>query len=610
MDFMKNKNVILERGYWKSKEEINRKITMEAVWHRFVETGRIKAFVFDYKEDEGFKIHHFWDSDVAKWMEAAAYFIGKGYDEFTERMEYLIDGLINNQMDDGYFNSFYQYPGKIGGRFTDRNMHELYCAGHLMEAACAYYEATGKDRFLKAMERYADLIEKIFIKEESAAFATPGHEEIELALVKMYKTTGNEKYLEMAEFFVDKRGCSEKDINEKWGMVGYIGGGGMKHLSCYAQNHLPVREQTTAEGHAVRAMYLYSAMADLACICGEDVLGCACEKIFDNIVSKRMYITGGIGSGKLGEAFTVDYDLPNETAYAETCAAIGLTFFANRMTALKNKAFYEDVAERALYNGMMAGIGIEGEDFFYTNPLEINLLHHGKDVSVRESEWLPITQRKKIFDCSCCPPNLNRVLASLGGMIYGYEGDTLYVNQFAESSGEENGLWVKQKTDYPNSGHIIIESNAKKLCVRIPSWCKSFTSDIPYEMENGYAKFIGNRVEISFEMKPVLVEADPGVRNNCGKAALTYGPLVYCIEGVDNEDIFALSLTSDNFFETEFDEGLNLCRIKAKGVRKISTGKLYSPVGNKTEDAVMEFIPYNCFANRGESDMKVWINLA
>ena len=610
MKYFDCKNVELTGGYWKNKEEINRKITMEAVWNRFVETGRIKAFVFDYKEDEGFKIHHFWDSDVAKWMEGAAYFIGRGYNEFTERMEYLIDGLIENQMEDGYFNSFYQYPGKIGGRFTDRNMHELYCAGHLMEAACAYFEATGRDRFLKAMERYADLIEKVFIKEESAAFATPGHEEIELALVKMYKTTKKEKYLDMAKFFVDKRGCSEKDINEKWGMVGYIGGGGMKHLSCYAQNHLPVREQTTAEGHAVRAMYLYSAMADLSGICKDKELESACEKIFDNIVSKRMYITGGIGSGKLGEAFTVDYDLPNETAYAETCAAIGLSFFANRMTALKNEAFYADVAERALYNGMMAGLGIAGDDFFYTNPLEINLLHHGKDVSVRETEWLPITQRKKIFDCSCCPPNLNRVLASLGGMIYGYVGDTLYVNQFAESMGEEGGIKVSQKTSYPNDGHIEIESNAKTLCVRIPSWCDSFKANLPYKVKNGYAVFEGGNVVIYMELKPRIVKANPNVRENFGKAALTYGPLIYCLEGTDNKDIFAIRLVRNKYFDIRYNDDFGLNIIEMAGVEEGKGEELYTSEDNVGKEVPLIFIPYSCFANRGESDMKVWHYLA
>ncbi|MDO5479258.1 MAG: glycoside hydrolase family 127 protein [Clostridia bacterium] len=598
MDFMKNKNVSITGGYWKNKEEINRKITMEAVWNRFYETGRIKAFTFDYKEEGKFTVHHFWDSDVAKWMEAASYFIGKGYDEFTERMEYLI---VNNQMEDGYFNSFFQYPGKIGGRFSDRNMHELYCAGHLMEAACAYYEATGKDRFLRAMERYAELIEKVFIKEESAAFATPGHEEIELALVKMYKTTGKEKYLDMARFFIDKRGGSKKDYGDRWGIVG---------VGLYSQSHMPVREQETAEGHAVRATYLYSAMADVAKTDVDEALGTVCEKLFSDIVNKKMYITGAIGSSHLGEAFTVAYDLPNERAYAETCASIGLVFFANRMTALKNDASYADVAELALYNGMMAGLGTKGDDFFYTNPLEICLMHHGKDVSVKQNEWLPITQRKKIFDCSCCPPNLNRVLASIGGMIYGYEGDTLYVNQFAESKGEENGLWVKQKTGYPNDGHIILESNARKLCIRIPSRCNSFTANVPYTEENGYAVIDGGYAEINLGMKPMLVEADPRVYDDYGKAALIFGPLVYCIEGVDNKEIFALSIQSDTSFETEFDEGFGLYRIKAKGIRKNGDGKLYSPLKGEKEDDTLEFIPYSCFANRGESDMKVWIELA
>ncbi len=610
MKFMKNGNVEITGGYLKNIEDKNRKITMEAVWNRFSETGRIKAFCFDYKKDEDFKIHHFWDSDVAKWMEGAAYLIGKGYDEFTERMEYLIDGIEKNQMEDGYFNSFYQYPGKIGGRFTDRNMHELYCAGHLMEAACAYFEATGKDRFLHLMERYANLIDEIFIKEKSAFFATPGHEEIELALVKMYKTTGNEKYLDMARAFIDMRGCSDKDINDKWGLVGYLGGGGMKELSRYAQNHLPVREQETAEGHAVRATYLYSAMADIAYLCKDEGLASACEKIFSNIINKRMYITGAIGSGYLGEAFTVDYDLPNESAYAETCASIGLMFFANRMSALKNDARYADVAERALYNGVLSGLSLSGDAFFYTNPLEINLAHHGKDVSVKENQWFPITQRKKIFDCSCCPPNLNRVLASLEGMIYGYEGETLYVNQFAESIGEEEGIKVVQKTSYPNGGHIEIESNAKTLCVRIPGWCKNFKASLPYETENGYAVFNGGCVVIDIEIKPSLTKSNPLVYYDFGKTAVSMGPIIYAAEGIDNEGLFCSRLLSDTEFKSEYSEEFNLNVLYAKGEKILPGTELYGNYIGEKEAVTLKFIPYSCFANRGESDMLVWMNLA
>ncbi len=601
MKYMKNGNVKITGGYWKSIEEKNQKITMEAVWSRFSETGRIKAFVFDYKKNEEIEVHHFWDSDVAKWMEAAAYFIGKGYTEFESRVEYLIDGIEKNQMEDGYFNSFYQSPGKIGGRFSDRNMHELYCAGHLFEAACAYFEATGRDRFLHLMERYAELIEKVFIKEESAAFATPGHEEIELALVKMYKTTGKEKYLNMAKFFLDKRGCSEKDINDKWGIVG---------IGLYSQSHLPVREQKTAEGHAVRATYLYSAMADIAEVCKDKALEEACEKIFYNIVNKKMYITGGIGSGSLGEAFTVDYDLPNEMAYAETCAAIGLSFFANRMTALKNEAFYADIAERALYNGMMSGLSLSGDEFFYTNPLEINLKNHRRNVSVKNSEWLPITQRKKVFDCSCCPPNLNRVLSSIGGMLYGYEDDTLYVNQFAESLGEENGIKVSVKTSYPKDGHIEIESNAKTLCVRIPSWCTDFKADLPFEKKNGYAVFEGGCVSLDLGMKPAVIKANPLVYDDYGKGGVTMGPIVYAAEGIDNEGLFYSRLLPDADFKWEYDEDFNFNVIYAKGEREKAWEGLYGSDGNEKEAVTLKFIPYSCFANRGESDMRVWMNLA
>jgi len=455
-------------GFWKQKQSLVRRVTTKAVYDRFAETGRIDAFRFDWKPDAPNKPHFFWDSDVAKWMEGAAYILKKTPDEALEaKVEEIIDDMEKNQRSDGYFNIYF-ITVDPANRFKNRDWHELYCAGHLLEAAVAYADATGKDRFLNIMEKYMDYITKVFVHEKSAAFTTPGHEEIELALVRAYRFTGKKKYLDLAAFFINERGMREDEKTE------------------YNQSHAPVREQDEALGHSVRAMYLYTAMADLAYELKDEKLNEACHKLYHDVVDKKMYIAGGLGSTYVGEAFTKPYDLPNEEAYTETCAGIGLMFFAKRMMMLDNDASYADTIERVFYNGVMAGLSVGGDSFFYENPLEITLMNHF--TNMYGTKRYPITQRLKCFGCSCCPPNVNRLLPVLGEYVYGHENDTLYINQFTDSTLFDGGVSCEMTTKYPLDGKVCIKaSGVKKDAVRIPSWCEGFEMNKAYTMENGYA---------------------------------------------------------------------------------------------------------------------------
>ena len=354
-------DVKITGGYWKARQDINRSVTLKAVYDRFNETGRFEALKCDLRDGDTNIPHIFWDSDVAKWIEGASYILhSEKNDQAVEIIENAIDLIIKNSDENGYFNSHFLVAEKEN-RFRLRECHELYCAGHLIEAAVAYYELTGKDRFLNAVKKYADYIERAFKIDNTAAFITPGHPEIELALVRLYKATGEKRYIELAKYFIDKRGnCDEPGIYTDWAN------------EYYSQDEIPVRERKTAEGHCVRALYLMCAAADIAYIYKDNDLKTACERFFDSIVNKRMYITGGVGSSNMGESFTIDYDLPNRTAYAETCAAISLAMFAERMLKFGADSRYSDIIERTMYNGIMSGISLDGKSFFYENPLEID----------------------------------------------------------------------------------------------------------------------------------------------------------------------------------------------------------------------------------------------
>lgn len=603
------RDVDITSGFWKEKQALNRNVTIYAVRDRFEDTGRFAAFRCDWKEGMPNRPHFFWDSDVAKWIEGAAYILQKeDAPDLEKKIDETVDLIEKNQGEDGYFNIYFTVI-EPQNRFQNRDWHELYCAGHLTEAAIAYYKATGKDKFLKCMCRYIDYIEKVFRYERIAAFRTPGHEEIELALVKLYHCTGEKRYLELSKYFIDTRGTG-KEMYAEWASERYF------------QSHKPCREQTTAEGHSVRAGYLYSGMADIAREYGDKELLSACRKIFDDIYTKKMYITAGVGQSYHGEAFTIPYDLQNGQAYTETCASIALVYFAARLQELGTDSRYGDVIERAIYNGILSGISVDGKCFFYENPLEIDLGVHNRNVATpKAEERFPITQRVEIFSCSCCPPNMNRFLASVGDYIYGYDDDTVYVHQYISSKGNIDGTDVIQSSGFPYDGNIKldIDSPAKGFAaLRIPEYSRdNFSIEIngrkaEYEMKNGYA-FVKlcekNEIAVKFDITPKCVYAHPGVHEDAGRCAIVAGPVVYCAEGVDNgADLLSFLIPeklSCSFKENSELNTVDLI-IDAEKVCADSSNSLYTFTRN-TEKAELHLIPYFAFANRGETDMEVWL---
>lgn len=581
----------LTDGFWFDKQSMNRRVTIPWVYDRFEETGRFAALDCDGSVTP----HIYWDSDVAKWIESVAYTLKKHREP---RLESLADALIakikEHQGADGYFNLYFTIV-EPDSRLTDRSQHELYNAGHLIEAAIAYADATGKTVLLETVEKYVDYIYRRFPYKKSAGFTTPGHEEIELALIKLYRYTGRKKYLDMAKYFLDVRGTVKE-----WGSD-----------ELYSQTHLPVRKQAEAVGHAVRAMYLYVGMAYLAAETGEQELIDACKALWNDVTLRKMYVTGGIGSTYLGEAFTHAFDLPNDTAYSETCAAIGLVFFAHAMLALENNAAYADVIERALYNGVLSGISLDGRAFFYENPLEINL---SERFSVRHGKRrFPITRRQECFSCSCCPPNLSRLLATLGNYLYGQDGDRLYINQFMTSSLHADGVTCSVTTDYPKDGTVrICADGVGQVALRIPSWCASFTLNRPYTMQNGYAVMENDGSEILavFDMTPRAIWADSRVIRDAGRFCITRGPVVYCAESADNPNgLHSYTVPRDFSYTETFDDRFGLVTLSVDCQRRLPyEGTLYSSVPPREETAVLRLIPYHCFANRGESDMLVWLH--
>ena len=585
--------VNLRSGFFFDKQELNRRITINAVYDRFTETGRIGSFKMGFPEKDPIQPHYFWDSDVAKWMEGAAYILHKNPDPALEaRVDEIVEDIARGQHEDGYFNIFFTVV-QPENRWANRDWHELYCAGHLMEAAVAYAEATGKTKFLSCMEKYADYIAKVFTEDHAAAFDTPGHEEIELALVKLYRHTGKKKYLDLAAYFVNTRGTEED----------------RKRVD-YNQSHLPVREQTDAVGHAVRAVYLYTGMAYLAAETGDQTLIDACHTLWKDVTEQKMYVTGGLGSTYIGEAFTTPFDLPPDQAYTETCAGIALCFFSRGMQALDNDARYADVLERALYNGVLSGLSTDGAQFFYENPLEVNLSE--RFTSVWGARRFPAHRRVACFGCSCCPPNVNRLLPTLGGYVYGLDGDTLYINQFADSDMTDGGITAEITTAYPLDGAVTVTAKGVgRLAIRIPAWCDSFTLSKDYTLEKGYALVDndGTPVTVTFDLTPRKVWADPRVLRAAGQAAVMMGPVVYCAEGVDNGErelhnyILPASLTAAAEQNPEY--GLPTLTVPcAKRVQ--DGGTLYRNQPPKTESATLRLIPYYAFANRAETDMRVW----
>lgn len=576
----------------------------------------------------------FQDSDLAKWLEAVAYRLQTHPDpELEQTADALIELIARAQLEDGYLNTYFQLKAP-DRRWTNLyECHELYCAGHMMEAAVAYYEATGKDRLLQVMQRMADHIEQTIGPETGKLPGYPGHQEIELALVKMHRATGEVRYLQMAKYFIDARGQTPHFFDDEWEKRGRISewshqASGRPNLA-YNQSHLPVREQTEAVGHAVRAVYLYAGMADVAVHTGDSGLLDACRRIWDNIVSKQMYITGGIGATHHGEAFTFDYDLPNDTVYAETCASIGLIFFARRMLLAEPKADYADVMERALYNIVLASMALDGRHFFYVNPLEVWPEASEKDPGKHHVR--PI--RQKWFGCACCPPNLARLLTSLGEYQYSVHDNTLYTHLYIGGEMKtvvgDQQVSIVQETDYPWDGEIklVIQEQAEYafgLALRIPGWCRKAEILINGEtvntdacMKNGYAVIErlwskGDTVVLRLQMPAEVVYAKPSVRENAWKAALQRGPLVYCLEEADNgSNLPAIALCSDAPLHTHFRSdllgGIVVIEGTARRLTDTEEADLYRFLPPDTEDIHFTAIPYYLWGNRKPGEMTVWM---
>ena len=593
-------NVKINNGFWKIKQDMVNNITLKSVYERFYETHRFSALKCQWKEGDPDMPHVFWDSDIAKWLESVGYILNFYK---NDEMEALADGAINdickNMDENGYFNSHFLVTGE---RFTERNEHELYCAGHLMEAAVAYYKSTGKKALLDAMCKYADYIEKVFVKEQSAAFVTPGHPEIELALVKLYEITGEKRYLELSKFFIDNHGANDidKPLYNGCNLL-------------YNQDEKPLRERDTVDGHCVRALYLLSGVADIANLYNDKELADAAERCFNNVVNKRMYITGATGSTCHGESFTIDYDLPNRDAYAETCASISLAYFANRMLKLCADSKYADAVERVMYNGVLAGISMDGKSFFYENPLEIDVDFNEVHPCTDGGRRYPITQRKEVFDCSCCPPNVTRFISSIGEYMYSYTDDTLFVHQYIASETENHGMKISQITDYPTSDRIkfVIEnSNKKYIALRIPGWCKNFEINKNYTLKNGYAYIesdVKDEITLSLDMPVTFVSANKRVHSAAGRVAVMRGPVVYCLEGVDNgKDLKTLRVDIKGEIKISDKEFL-IPNIIAKGFKEPESEALYFDATEDYIETELKFVPYYAYANRGETEMLVWV---
>ena len=603
--------------FWKPKMDKVSTTTIQAcIYQTEVNTPRMQNFAITAGKMKGtFKGIFYDDSDVFKAMEAIAYALKNKPDAAVEKKaDDWIDLIAAAQQPDGYINTYYtlQYPDK---RWTDMSMHEDYNGGHLIEAAVAYYEATGKRKLLDVAIKFADHFYSLF--GPGKRHWVTGHQELELALVKLYKTTGQKKYLDLADWLLLERGH------------GYAKGYTWTDWkdTAYAQDVLPVKEQTEITGHAVRAMYLYTGAADVAAITGDAGYMNAMKKVWEDVVHRNMYITGGIGSSGSNEGFSRDYELPNERAYAETCASVGMVFWNQRMNLLTGESKYIDVLERSLYNGALDGLSISGDHFFYGNPLASRGQHFRR-------EW---------FGTACCPANISRLVASLGNYIYGKSDKDIWVNLYVGSKTifqlGKNVVPVEMTTNYPWEGNITIALNPPKktsfsLRLRIPGWvtgkpvpgnlyhysgnsAEEFTVTVNnkpahYEMDRGYVVIEGewkkgDVVQLNLPMEIKRVVARDEVNADSNRVALQRGPLVYCVEGVDNNDkAWNIILPDDAVLRVEpanvLSESILAIKAETPVVTVAADGKSL-----KTEKKPVTAIPYYTWANRGRSPMQVWL---
>lgn len=575
--------------------------------------------------EERFYGYVFQDSDFYKWIEAVGYSLIWHPDPELEKIaDTAIDIVCEAQLDNGYLDTYY-IINDLSGIFTNlQDKHELYCFGHLTQGAIAYYQATGKDKLLNAAKRYADFISTQFGAEDGKKKGYPGHEIAEMALAELYDLTGEEKYLKLGSFFINQRG--QKPYYFDMEHPKQVMAKEIRYR--YYQAHLPVRQQKEAVGHAVRAVYLYSGMADMAKRTGDDTLYQACENLWNSIEREKLYITGGIGGTQLGESFSFPFDLPNDTIYAETCASIGLVFFARRMLEIHPDRKYADMIERALYNGILSGIALDGKSFFYVNPLEVfpKACHEDE----RKFHVRPV--RQKWFGCACCPPNLARLLSSIGSYAYTENQDTLWIHLYTggilEKTVQGKKMEIAITSEFPWNGKVSVTVKTKEpvsftLALRIPGWCSQWERPIkePVTVKGGYCYIQKNwdgeeTISFCFPMIPKLQEADDRVREDIGKVALTRGPVVYCLEEADNGENLHLISVSDNL-EAKEEEiqigGRKILALKTNGFQKLSCivkkeeGLYHTYKKPQYETKELTWIPYYAWANRGEGEMQVWV---
>lgn len=547
------------------------------------QTGRIRNFENAAKGEGEHSGIFFDDSDVYKALEGIAYsLINNPNPELEKKADEWIDKFEAAQQPDGYVNTFYTLTG-LEKRWTNMDKHEMYCAGHMIEAGVAYFQATGKRKLLDVCIRMADHMMRQFGPEK--AHWVPGHEEIELALVKLYQVTQEQKYLDFAYWLLEERGHGH----------GSMGNEGTWNPAYY-QDSYPVRKLTDISGHAVRCMYLYCGMADVAVLKNDTEYIDAMNRLWDDVVLRNMYITGGIGSSKDNEGFTQDYDLPNLEAYCETCASVGMVFWNQRMNQLTGDSKYMDILERAMYNGVLAGISLAGDRFFYVNPLESKGDHH-------RQEW---------YGCACCPSQISRFLPSIGNYIYATSKDALWVNLYIGNTTqltlEDSHVILRQETNYPWDGSVKLTVSStkdlpKEIRLRIPGWCRNYTltingKEVGLSQEKGYAIIYdwksGDVISLDMDMSVEVEAADPLVTENIGKRAIQRGPLVYCMEEVDNPHHFdQIELDSNAVFKTAFEPDL------LNGVEIIKA---------INEQQSITFIPYYAWDNRKAGRMKVWVD--
>lgn len=619
-------HVKLEQGLLAQRQAVNATATLEANWTQCEKTGRLANFTRAAAKLKGeaaakYEGYFFNDSDVYKMLEGAANILaslpaGPQRTSLDARIDGLIAQIAASQHADGYINGYFTLNEPDGIYSNLRDKHELYCAGHLMEAGVAHHAATGKKTLLDVASKLADQIERTFGPASANGRAgVCGHEEVELALFRLAAATGSAKYAALARYFVEQRGRADL-----FGATAAKPGTPREVWGEYFQDFAPVREHTRIVGHAVRSTYYYSAVTDLARTTSDSTLLAPLSRVWDDLTLTKMYVTGGIGSSGSNEGFTTSYDLPNDTAYAETCAGIGLVLWAHRLAMLHgtDTTVYMDVAERTLYNAVMSGVSLDGSRFFYDNPLSSRGKHH----------------RQAWFGCACCPPNVLRLFSQLGGMVYATRGNDIIVNLYAAGTAQvatdQGTITVKQKTSYPWDGRITLSLDMGApttftLYARIPAWSKtSYVSINGAEVKRQRADIggtyaalerewqAGDSVELVFDMTPRRMHANPAVKADRHQVALQRGPIVYCFEGLDqNVPLSSVAIPSTLKIVTRREEdllgGVTLLDVPAFTRAPGATwqGSLYEQ--STPQEVRLIAIPYFAWDNREACEMRVWM---